>query len=390
MNFKKPSIKSVAEYAITAIILVATLIMFLGIGSREYSFAVLETSNISYVSGRVTKVVSEDLSDSNENSYTTGRQELLVEILEGETKGDIVEITSFITPTYQVILEEGSEVIVRADIPQGLEPYYTIYSYNRTLPVMLIIAFFLLLILAVGRKKGFMSCVGLLFTLAMVICYLLPRLYEGEPPFITIFITVVLSASASCFCISGISKRTYFNLLSVIIGSFSATFLYWIFTIMLNITDATLPEAENLLLVSYSTDLSLTGILFAGVTISALGAVMDVAVSLGASLWEIKTLDPKITSKELFRSGMNIGREMIGTMTNTLILAFAGGTLASLLIFISYGIQFDQLISSDFMALELATGIAGSSAVVLTVPISALVCAFGLGIENKKKRGNLK
>ncbi len=377
MNFKKPSIKGIAEYVITAIILIATIIMLIGIGSREYSFTVYETSNISYVRGRVAEILSEDLSDGSENRYTTGRQELLVEILEGDAKGKIVEITSFITPTYQVILKEGSDVIVRADAPEGIEPYYTIYSYNRTLPVILIISFFLLLIIAVGRKKGFMSCVGLLFTLAMVICYLLPRLYEGEPPFITTFITVLLSASASCFCISGISRRTFLNLLSVMIGSFSATLLYWIFTLMLNISDGTLPEAENLLLVSYSTDLSLTGILFAGVTISALGAVMDVAVSLGASLWEIKTINPKITPRELFRSGMNIGREMIGTMTNTLILAFAGGTLASLLIFISYGIQLNQLVSSDFLALELATGIAGSSAVVLTVPISALVCAFG-------------
>ncbi len=378
MKLKKPTPKKLTEYIIVALLLIATVAMLCSFGSKGFSFSLYENSSVSYVSGRVTQVVYEDLSDLSTNSYTTGRQDVLVEILEGEAKGEVVQISNFITPTYQVILSEGSRVIVRADMPQGIEPHFAIYTYNRTLPVLAIIVFFLLLVILVGKSKGFMSCVGLLFTLSLVICYLLPQLYEGKSPLLTIIITVVLGAAASCFCISGIAKRTYLNLISVVIGSLSATLIYWIFTLMLNISGSSMADAENLLLVSYATDLSLTGILYAGVTVSALGAVMDVAVSLGASLTEIKELNPNITAKELFRSGMNIGREMIGTMTNTLVLAFTGGTLSTLLVFISYGIQFNQLISSDFLALELATGIAGSAAVVLTVPISAAVCAFGL------------
>ena len=134
----------------------------------------------------------------------------------------------------------------------------------------------------------------------------------------------------------------------------------------------------------------MVGILVASVLISSLGAVMDVAVSMCASLTEIRELNPKIDSKELFKSGMNIGRDMIGTMTNTLILAFTGGALANLIVFMSYGIQFHQLVSSNFLALEIATGISGSAAVVLTVPISAAVTAFGTQKKekiNKHKKG---
>ena len=82
---------------------------------------------------------------------------------------------------------------------------------------------------------------------------------------------------------------------------------------------------------------------------------------------------------------MNIGRDMIGTMTNTLILAFTGGALANLILFLSYGIQFNQLMSSDFLALEIATGFSGSAAVVLTVPISAAVTSFGFKNKEKNK-----
>ena len=110
---------------------------------------------------------------------------------------------------------------------------------------------------------------------------------------------------------------------------------------------------------------------------------MDIAVSISASLQEIVSLKPEIKKKELFRSGMNIGRDAIGTMTNTLILAFAGGTLATLLVLISYGVQFHQLVSSNFLALEIAQGLAGSAAIILTVPISAFVNAVGRSFYHK-------
>ena len=129
------------------------------------------------------------------------------------------------------------------------------------------------------------------------------------------------------------------------------------------------------------------GVLFAAVTVASLGAVMDVAVSLGASLQEISNLNPHIGRKELFHSGMNIGKDMIGTMTNTLILAFAGGTLSTLLVFVAYGVQFHQFLSSNLLALEIAKGFAGSAAVVMTVPISAAVCALGYGENQQKHNG---
>ena len=97
----------------------------------------------------------------------------------------------------------------------------------------------------------------------------------------------------------------------------------------------------------------------------------------------LKEIDKNISSRSLFCSGMNIGKDMIGTMTNTLILAFAGEAVATLIVFISYGVQYHQLISSDYLTLELAKGLAGSTAVVLTVPISALICAICYGKHKK-------
>ena len=112
-------------------------------------------------------------------------------------------------------------------------------------------------------------------------------------------------------------------------------------------------------------------LLLAGVLISALGAVMDVAVSLAASLEELVLVNPNMGQKALLRSGLNIGKDMIGTMSNTLILAYAGTALSTMLCLIAYGYQFTQLLSSDYLAIELSQGLCATLGVVLTIPAAA-------------------
>lgn len=371
---------NLAEYAIIALILISMIVMMISFSEREFSFRQYNASTIEYVRGKVVELVSEDL--SYEKEYITGRQNVKVEILEGKAEGEVVEIDNYITAIHNVVLKQGSRVIICADMPDGVEPYYSVYNYDRSYGMFVLVGAFLLLVILIGKKKGLMSCIGLLFTVCTVICVLLPTLFEGGNAVVASVLTIIVCSAVSCFCISGLSKKTSFNIINTVLGVISAGVIYYIFMLVLNISGSNLSEAEMLAIISNSTGLKLGGVLFAGVLISSLGAVMDVAVSMGASLQEIREVNPKVTPNELFRSGMNIGRDMIGTMTNTLILAFAGGTLASLIIFLSYGIQFNQLVSSDFLALEVATGISGSAAVVLTVPISAAVCAFGI----KKKK----
>lgn len=378
VKFQRPTKKSIIEYALLAVIIIAMIFMVAGFGKRGTAVSLYETSTSRYIRGTVTEIISEDLSYA-EKEYLTGYQSVRVNLGDGEE----VVIDNYITATHNVVLREGSSVVVYADMPEGIEAYYSIYNYDRSFGIFAVSAAFLLLVILVGRKKGFMSCVGLLFTVCTVVCILLPELFEGSNAAPTAVIAVIVSTAVSCFCISGLSKKTLFNIASTVLGTVSAGLIYRAFMFILNLSGTAMSEAESLILISRSTGLELNGILFAGVLVSSLGAVMDVAVSMGASLHEIKELNPDISPKELFRSGMNIGRDMIGTMTNTLILAFTGGTLATLIVFMSYGIQFNQLLSSNFLALEVATGIAGSSAVVLTVPISAAVFS-NFSFDSKK------
>lgn len=378
MKLRKPTKKRIFEYVITAAIFVLMFVMVLSFYKTEYSYKQFETSTLHYVRGTVDEIVEQELTLSGaDGEYFTGFQTLKVKILEGEYKGKTVQIDNYITAQHNVVATAGRRVVVCADTPQNAEPYFTLYNYDRANSVWILALIFILLVVIVGEKNGLMSCIGLGFTMCMIICVLLPSLYNGGNAVLFSILTVMASTAVSCFCISGLNKKTVFNIISTTAGCLSAGVIYKLFSLILNVSGVSMEETESLMLISQTTGLKLGGVLFAGILVSALGAVMDVAVSIGASLYEIRELNPDIKSKDLFKSGMNIGRDMIGTMTNTLILAFAGGSIAMLIVLVSYGVQYNQLLSSNYIALEVAKGLAGSAAVVLTVPISAFVCAFG-------------
>ena len=378
----------VTEYVIIAVICISIVAMIFSFHNREFSYFASNNASIEYVNAEVLEVLEEEL--DNELGYTRGYQKLKAIILEGTAEGQTVEIDNYITVSHSVVLEKGSDFIVCADVPEGIAPLFSVYNYDRSYSIFAILILFIAVVTVVGRKRGLLSCLGILFTLCMVICYMVPELFEGGNTFWITTFTLVTSTAVSCFCIGGISIKTYNNVLNTLLGVGAACFMYFIFTCMLNLGGSAIEEVEMLSLISNNTGLNIGGILYAGVAISSLGAVMDVAVSMGASLYEIKSVNKEATFKEMLCSGMNIGRDMIGTMTNTLILAFAGGTLATLVIFMSYGIQFDQLISSNFIAAEIAGGIAGSFGIVLTVPLSALVCSYTLNKKIKIKNSDKK
>lgn len=387
MSRKKntPTNKRNVEVSIIVCILVIMAVMIIRFLSLDISFQRYNTSTLHYVRGVVKEVQSESLySSAYGNDIQLGEQTVVVTILEGELKNHDVLINNYISVTHNVVLKTGNRVIVCADMPEGVEPYYSIYNYDRSWLLVVVAGFFLILVAVIGRKKGIMSCIGLLFTLCILVCYLLPAIFEGKNAIVATLVTVLLSASVTCFCIGGIKSETLRNIISVSIGCMSAGLIFSVFMVVLKITPSSINEVESLVLISQETSMDIKGILFAGVLISAMGAVMDVAVSMGAAMREIKNLNPETSGVALFRSGMNIGRDMIGTMTNTLILAFVGGSISSLILLMSYGVQLNQLLSSDFLALEVAQGIASSSAVVLTVPISAAVFVFDYKTGHQK------
>lgn len=201
-------------------------------------------------------------------------------------------------------------------------------------------------------------------------------IFHGFNPIAVTAITVIIATGSTLLLLNGFSRRTAAGALSTLAGVLATGIIFFLAAKALHLTGHNSDTAEELLLVRDATGLFVRPLLLAGVLISALGAVMDVAVSLVAALDELVTVNPEIRRSGIFRSGFNIGKDMIGTMSNTLILAFAGTALNTMISLLAFGYQFNQLLSSDYIAIELAQGICATLGVILTVPITTGIFVF--------------
>lgn len=341
------------------------------------SYAKYNSDSLHYVRARVVSITSERLEqDSADPSLYLGEQEVVAELLEGSQKGEKVAIDNYLTQVHNIRVSVRQRVIVCQDKPKNATPYYTIFNYDRTLPLGLLIAVFAVATIMIGGRKGVRALLGVSFSLLAVVVFMAQAIFHGFNPIAVTAITVIIATGSTLLLLNGFSRRTAAGALSTLAGVLATGIIFFLAAKALHLTGYNSDTAEELLLVRDATGLSVRPLLLAGVLISALGAVMDVAVSLVAALDELVTVNPEIRRSGIFRSGFNIGKDMIGTMSNTLILAFAGTALNTMISLLAFGYQFNQLLSSDYIAIELAQGICATLGVILTVPITTGIFVF--------------
>lgn len=341
------------------------------------SYTMYNTQSIHYIKGRVVEIKSEVLEqDTADSALYLGEQNIVVELLEGDQKGKQIEINNSLSKVHNIRVSNNQRVIVCADTPENAEPYYTVFNYDRSISISMLIIVFALVVIIIGGRKGVRALLGVAFSLLTVILFLAQAIYHGFDPIVIGFLTILITTGVSLLLLNGFSRRTAVGLLSTLLGVFVTGIIFAIFAVFLHLSGYNSESIEDLFLVSYSTGLSIRPLLLVGVLISALGAVMDVAVSLAAALEELVVVNPSLNRVSLIKSGLNIGKDMIGTMSNTLILAFAGTALTTMISLMAYGYQFQQLLSSDYMAIELTQGLCATIGVVLTVPIATFISAL--------------
>lgn len=353
------------------LVLLVTAVLAL-MPSVSVSFQSLVSDTVSYIPGTVLEVVEEELTPSDlKGGPQLGEQTLTIELKDGSQ----ITLTNYLTNTHNILAREGMRVVVCVDAPENVEPYYTLYQYDRSVGLGVVVAIFLLLMLLVGGEKGFYATLALAFSLVFLLKITVPVIYSGGSPILAGLAMVLVSTAVTVFLIYGLSPRGVLGIGVVLAGEFVACGLFLLFSVLLHLSGFKSSDAENLLVAAQNTGLNISTVLFAATMIASLGAVMDVAVSLLSALWEVRLADPDITGRGLWRAGLRMGRDMIGTMSNTLIFAFAGGSLTTLLVLMTYGTDPVQLLHSDYIALELAHGLCGTCAVILTVPLASLVSA---------------
>lgn len=345
-----------------------------------------DTSGIEYEVGKVTGILADNTTiDENNGGIWRGSMELQVEILTGRYKGETTYVTNYFSSLYNVRVSQGDKVSIRIDT--GDSGYQvSIYNYYRVPQMLGCVAAFVLLLIVIGGKKGAKSATALIFTMVCIIGILLPLSLKGYSPlWITIFIILICNL-LTFFLIDGIQTKTIIasagSVCGVLVGAAFALAAQW----MMSVTTLQTEEAETLLLITTTTKLELKDLFLCGILIACMGAVMDVSMSIASAVAEIHSVNPQLGTWELFRSGMNIGRDAMGTMSNTLILAFAGNSFNMLLMIYSYGIGFQQLMNTDFIAVEVIRSIAGSIGIICTVPIVAFMAGAAFGKKQKRLR----
>ena len=330
-----------------------------------------------FATARVTDVLADNAQPEDwSEGLRLGAQEIEVEVLSGPYRGAVLETVNYLSAYSNVDCKVGTRVIVRLDLDDAGEPYIvSVPNYDRGTGLLGMIAVFCLILIVIGGKKGVMALLGLAYTLAGIWFLLIPLILRGAPPIPASVAIATLTAVASLLMLTGFTRKTLCAVLGCACGVAAAGLFAWAVGTITPISGFNMSEAEDLVLRAYDDPIQIRGLLVSGILIAALGAVMDVAMSIASACSELCEVEPAITPGRIFRSGMNIGRDAMGTMANTLILAFAGAALNMLILFQVYGYPLIQIINSDNMAIELIQSVAGSVGIILTVPLVALFSA---------------
>lgn len=393
---KAPEQKKTRIEKSTVIALAAAAIVFLALlffinskrasGGASGDASADADERVDFERGVVTAILGETLDPEEfaEGAYNGG-QDIEVLVKSGIYKGETMEVRNYFAPNTGVPVSEGDSVILTIKTRKDGSHSATVYEFDRIAPTAFFVLLFFAAVILVGKLTGFKSLIGLIFTVICLFTILIPLLLLGAPTILTTFAVCAFIAFVSFTIIGGVHRKT----LSAFLGTAAGMLLAMIFGMAVQrfakIDGLRLEDAEPLLQLRryYGGTIRIKGLLTASIIISALGAVMDVAISISSSLEEVHAANPQLTRNQLFRSGMNIGRDMAGTMTNTLILALLGSEFTLIIYLYSRGLQFYHLFSTSFVILETISGISSSIGMMLAIPLTALISS---ALISKKSR----
>ena len=322
---------------------------------------------------QIGKILSVDYVDVECGDPVQTKQVVEVEILSGGLKGEKVLVDNYFTgnPAYDISLKKGSKVVLHVENSDG-GVVFSIADVKRSGVLAWLSALFCGLLVYVGRKKGLHSLVSIVLTCGLIYYLLTPMILFGISPVLATLLLCVLSTVITMYLVGGVNRKSSSAVLGTILSVLFATFLSYL-TVKVAYLNGVVGE-NSMFLFSAHPELNFVGILISIMILATLGAVMDVAMSIASTINEIYTIDSTKSAKELFTSGMNVGKDIIGTMANTLILVYLGSSLPLLLL--ASNIDFQKFINLNQVVTEISAALIGSCSIVICVPLTAIVAAY--------------
>ena len=366
-------------------ILLTTITIFLF--SKGNIFA--QEDNIKYMNGKITEIVEEKEIEHKETKEKQLYQKIKILVTKGDKKGEEIISENGTQPMghtnkYRV----GDEILISQMIDaEGNEIYY-IVDYIRTKSLGILFAIFTVLAVLVGRKKGFLSLLSMALSFLIIFVFLLPQIEQGKDPILITILTSMIIIPITFYLSHGFNKRTTIAIVSTIIALTITGILSVIFSNLVHLSGA---ESEEVLFLQgmNNTTYNLKGLLLAGILIGTLGIMDDITISQTSIVHQLYDLKKDISTRELFKRSLELGRDHIASMINTLILVYAGASMPLLLLFMSAERTFSEVISLEVVSTEIVRTLVGSIGLILAVPITTyLACYFVKKLQQNKKITN--
>jgi len=361
------------QKAMPTLVIIGLIVLMLGLlvikdnpeennNISEVKALVLETDNSNMVQSGISKI---------------GDQALVIKIIEGKYKGKQVQASNHLIGKLELdnYFEKGDKIIAAVMEKDGdVKAAKAVDLYRQDWQLVLFGIFILCLIIYAGFT-GLKALFSFVASLYVIWAFLIPGLLAGKNPLELATLVLILLSVIIIFSVAGVSKKGLSAFMGTICGLFITIGITIFFGAKLDLNGMTSPFAETLLY-SGHLGLNMKYIFYAAIIIGASGAAMDIAMDVAASMEEIKMKKPDITVQELIQSGFNIGRAVIGTMTTTLLLAYSGGYLTLLMLFMTKNSSFARMLNFKIVDAEIMRTVVGSIGLVLVAPITAIVAGW--------------
>ncbi len=356
--------------SLMGIVALAISLFVMYAGASELNKVTPEDYQLKLYKARVIEIVKESQIDG------TKIQVAKVKILNRDKKGTVTEITSTLTGNPEDIkLKKGTLVSIHEQVDEGGNLVYYLKGYEKSHYLLQILIFFIILVLIIGRIKGLKALAALGITVTIIIAFI-PLLLKGYSPILLSVSVCALSTIFTMLIIAGFSKKSLAAMIGTTGGLVVGGLVAYIYGILSHLTGFSSNDAQMLAYLPENIKFDFRGLLFAGIIIGAMGAAMDVSISIASSLTEIQRENPNIPVGKLFNCGMNVGKDIMGTMVNTLVLAYTGSTLPTLLVFVGFKKSLAEILNLDSIATEIFRAITGSIGLLFTIPITVAAYIF--------------
>lgn len=353
--------------------LIATVVMPFVARAQE------KTADDKVVQAKVVEVVRQE-----ENTLTDGtralQQDLKLEGLEDKFKGKSMYYYGIgdVDVIKKNIYKKGDIVLVLASIDDKGTYHYYVTDYVRTPSLMWLGILFAGILFAVSGFKGFRALLSLSFSFFVIMKYIVPQIIAGSDPIIVTIIGSFIILFAIIYFTEGFTKEAHVGVASIFLSLVITIVLSWLFVDLAKLSGAASEEASFLVGIGAKA-INFKGLLLAGIIIGALGVLDDVVIAQVSAVREIAETDASLSRWEVFRKSYSIGLSHISSMTNTLFLAYAGASLAVLILFSSGQSGYNtwtQAVNNETLATEIVRTLSGSVGLILAVPISTAIATW--------------